>query len=292
MTNNLIAGRLVAVRSLVTIALLLVINTSIRAQDVFSARMIQSGKIEAEVSEPPLNSTGDDPIVQLFEVVQVGGTTKTFERLPLSITTGITAPPQRHFIATLDIAPQVAGFDHYEVEVRNYKTSSGTETFRSESLRPDSRITKASGREIDLMLKGLNTTDWKRVETWISFAASSGPVVTVTENGVAGTLKVTHAYTIRFAPICPPLKIGESFSVCLLPVTLALDGQLPVEQLANVKLALPASVFPPNPIASGLALELVRGGIKPVDVNTKPLAAGKDRDTIRTNVLEAGGGDT
>lgn len=79
------------------------------------------------------------------------------------------------------------------------------------------------------------------------------------------------------------------FSLCTLRVELTLDQSLPSGKKGEVELTFPATVFAPNPIAAGLTLERIRGGIGSAQVSGTLVATGRDRDPVRTNVIEAGG---
>lgn len=270
-----------------TIALLL-ISTTATAQTVFSARMTQSGKIEVEISVPSINAADDPPVIKIFEVIKVWDVTKTIERTQSGTTMGVSA--QGNFIATVNSPPPADGFDHFEIEILNYKTTAGTENFRAAVYSLTAAITKAAGGEIDLTFTGLNVTDWNRLRTWISVAAAAGPSVTVSfPNGTTKSLKVTHASFIQEMQLCPPLPPGQSFAECILVATLDLNGFLPVGKPAQVTLTFPGSVFAPNPIAAGLPLELLKNAIGPADVSGTAVTASKERDPIRANVIEAGG---
>jgi len=289
MIMNRTVARIGLIHLLAEIVFVFLISTGAKSQEVFSAKLINSGKVEVEISEPfsPLNNVGG-PVIHLFEIIGSGpGKTKTFERTPLNIMKSVSA--QNHFIADLDIAPPSDKFDHYEVEVANYKTAAGTETFRGGVYGLKAEIVKASGRRLVLRFRGLNTTDWEKLRLWIAAASAAGPDVNVTlANGTTSALKVTGADSIGLAPLCPPLKLGERFVECSLRATLTLDGSLPIGQPGKVTLTFPASVFT-RVVADALPLELVKAGVGTGEVDTAALANSQDRDPIRTNVIEAGG---
>lgn len=277
-------------RRLFVLAIILcfLIAMKANAQTVFSARIVQSGRIEVEISVPSLNTGGDQPVIKLFEVVKGATETEAFERTPVSVTTGVSAGG--NFIATVDSTPPVPGFDHFEIEVLNYKTAAGTRNFRAPVYGLTAAITQALGGQIDLTFTGLNITAWNRLRTWISVVGASNPPVTVTfPNGTTETMKVTNASFIEPKEFCPPLSPGQSFGECTLVATFDLNGSLPVSTPAQVTITFPGSVFAPNPVAGSLPLDLLKNPIGPAPVSGTPLTTSKERDPIRTNVIEAGG---
>lgn len=281
-------GRVAALLLAMTV-LLLCAAAPANAQETFSARVVEIGKIEIEISAPfsPFNKSVDDPAIHVFEVVRASPTSKkTFERTPLSVNRRVVS---NRFMATIVVPPPAADFDHYEVEVRDYKTDTDPESFRAGAYGITAAVTNASGKKLELTFRGLNTADWKALRAWIAAASAAGPDVTVTlGNGETRTLKVTGASEIEFAPLCPPLKLAERFTECSLLTTFDLDGSLPTGQAANVRLKFPDSVFAAG-VAGPLPLELVRAGVGAGKVNDIRLPSDKDRDPIRANVVEVGG---
>src|SRR5205823_640221 len=118
-------SKLTIVLHIIGLGLLIVlIDAPARSQEALSAKMIQPQKIEIEISAPfkPYNGTVDDPLISLFEIIKTGPTTRrTFERTPSNVSKTVDA--NNHFIATIDLPAPDKDFDHYEVEVRNYKTA-------------------------------------------------------------------------------------------------------------------------------------------------------------------------
>jgi hypothetical protein len=266
--------------------MVLLLASGANSQESFSAKMVEVGKIEIEIATP-LKGSVDDPAIHVFEIVRLTPTTtKTFERTPLSVNRRLVSG---RFMATIAVPPPVAGFDHYEVEVRNYLADTEPESFRAGVYGITAAITNATGREVEVTFRGLNTIDWKKLRTWIAATAATGSAVTVTlGNGETRTLNVTHASHIEFAPLCPRLKPAERFTECSLIATLALDGRFPVGEAGKVRLTFPPGAFTGG-TADGLPLEIVRAGVGAGKVSDTRQVITKDRDPIRTNVVEAGG---
>jgi len=279
--------RLATLAQLIVPLTLILMESPARSQELFSAKMIAPQRIEAEVSAPfgPYNTNVDAPEISVFEIINSGQTTKTVER-PLShVNKQVT---NNHLVVTFDVPAANKDFDHYEVQVRNYKTADDPLTFRGAVYSITVSITSASDKKLSLIIRGLNTTDWQRIRKWIAEVAASGPTVTV-DLGAAGTrtLKVTNASYIEMRPDCFPLELGQRYGECILGANLALDDRLPVGIPGTVKLSFPATAFDPQ-LADNLPLELVKNGVTG-KISITPLGAAQDRDPIRTNVIEAGG---
>jgi hypothetical protein len=265
--------------------LLLAATTTASAQTNFSANLVDVRKVRVEISTP-LNRALGEPVIHLFEVIKVGTINKTFERKTDNEVRRTS--PEGHFVAEFEIPPPSDNFVRYEVEVRNYESAAGTEVFRGEVFLLKADIIEALSREIVVRFEGLNTTDWDKLRAWIMSAAAAGPDVTlVLPNGPTTTMKVTRAEPIGLPPLCPPPS--ARLSKCTLRVRLAIDKTLPAGRKGEVRLTFPPTVFAPNPIAEGLTLERIRSGVGTGQPGGTLLATGKDRDPIRTNVIEAGG---
>ena len=89
---------------------------------------------------------------------------------------------------------------------------------------------------------------------------------------------------------CPALQPGDSFVFCTMRVILELDGTLPAGLTVGVKLKFGDEAFSSAAVVDGLPLEQFRGGIAGRLAIDQGLAAGKDRDPVRANVVEVGGG--
>jgi hypothetical protein len=260
--------------------------TRSQAQDVVSATQAADGKIEITINEPLMGSP-DQPIVKIFEIAGVGKNQKTFEVKPLGETQGVFGAK---FISNITLPPPRTGFNHYDFEVLNYKTSTDVESFRGTVILnlSASIVPPATANKIRVRFAAPNSFNWQNLRTWLS-AASKGATATVTlQNGQSDTYKVIDA-SIEGAPDCPPLQAGDTFVTCYLRVVLEFDRSLPAGLAVNVTLKFPDDVFPPNVIADSLPLEQFRGGITGKVPTNAALAAGKDRDPIRTNVVEVGG---
>lgn len=171
-----------------------------RAQTNISANLVGPETVDIEISTP-LNGVATAPVIHIFEVVKVGAISKTFERQPYTDVRQLT--PQNHFIARLTIPPPSNGFVRYEVEIRNYDTAAGIETFRSEILVLQGTIIKALSRTLVVRFNGLNTTDWNKLRIWIAAATAAQPNVTLRLlNGPTSSFRVTHARPVNLQ-LCP-----------------------------------------------------------------------------------------
>jgi hypothetical protein len=282
----------ITARLFLTSSLMIVAAAASMAQDVFQAQMGRAGRIDITVSEPSVNNPGDDPVVKIFEVVSVGDKKKTFERAPLRVR--MPAGSGQPFTASVDIPPPADGFDHYEVEVLNYKTKDGTENFRgaistlAAAFGPTNGTlgSTVGGKEIDVQFTGpdKDKMDWGQFRAWLTTASTSGATLNVKlENGKTSQRKIVKASFIEAAPECVAL------SQCTLLATLVLDKPLPIGQPAGVKLSFPDAVFDPAKEADNLPLDPFRHGISLGTSNIKALGADPKRDPVRTNVLEVGG---
>lgn len=272
--------------ALTPLALLLCMLSSSQAQEVSSAVQLADGKIEITINEP-LVGAASQPVVKIFEVIKVGKTQKTFELMPVSQTQGVSG---NSFIAVVTPPTPRMGFDHYDFEVLNYKTGTEVESFRGSVLLNLSAtiVPPATGNMLRVRFAAPNTFNWQNLQTWISAATATGATVTVTlQNGQTDSFNIVNARIENRQ--CPPLHPGESFTTCFLKVVLELDKSLPAGLSIGTTVKFRDEVFPPNPIAGNLPLEQFRAGIGG-KVGTDPaLAATKDRDPIRTNVIEVGG---
>ena len=268
------------------LAILFLMASTCRAQDVASATQAPDGRIEITISEP-LIGAADQPIVKIFEITGVGKNQKTFEVRPLSETQGVSGGK---FSATVTPPAPRTGFNHYDFEVLNYKTSTDVESFRGSIVLnlSASIVPPATGNKIRVRFAAPNSFNWQNLRAWIS-AASKGATATVAlQNGQSDTYKVIDA-AIEPAPDCPRLQAGDTFVTCFLRVVLEFDRSLPAGLAVNITLKFPDDVFPPNAIADSLPLEQFHGGITGKVGTSQALAAGKDRDPVRTNVVEVGG---
>lgn len=256
------------------------------AQEPFSAAQLADGSIEVIVNRP-LIDPADRPIIKMFEVSGTGKAQRTFERTPTGETKGIS---NNRFIGTVRLPPPRAGFDHYDFEVLNYKTSDGIESFRgSVTLNLSAGIVRpANGNKLRIEFRAPDTFDWQNLARWISTATGSGATVKVTlQNGQSQDYNVTG--TSLTSKKCPALRPGESSTLCTVRAVLELDSSLPVGLSVNVAVKLNEDAFSPGPIADGLPLAQFRGGIIGRVGTDQALAAGKDRDPVRANVIEIGG---
>lgn len=269
----------------VLLALLFLMGLRSQAQDIVSAIQAADGKIEITINEPLIGSA-DQPIVKIFEITGVGKNQKTFEVRPLSETQGVSGGK---FIATVTLPPR-ASFNHYDFEVLNHRTSTDVEVFRGSVILNLSAtiVPPATANKIRVRFAAPSSFHWQKLRTWI-VAASKGATATVTlQNGQSDTYNVIDA-SIENVPDCPRLQAGDTFVTCFLSATLELDRSLPAGLAVNITLKFRDDAFPPNDIADNLLLEQFHRGITGKVGTSQALAAGKDRDPIRTNVVEVGG---
>lgn len=287
MARNLAQGLRCGALLVVLLTLVFLMSSPAKAQDPFSATQAADGRIEIVITEP-LQGAVSAPLVKVFEIIKVGNLQKAFELTPLSQTQGIS---NGRFIATVAIPAPRVGFDHYDFEVLNYRTASGVESFRGTVILnlSASVVPPATGNKVRVRFAAPNTSNWQNLRTWIAAATATGATVKITlQNGASDTYNVVDS-TIESLPNCPRLAVGESFVMCTLRVVLELDKNLPVGLPANLTVKFRDEVFPPSVIAGSLPVEQFRGGITGKVNTDAALAAGKDRDPIRGNVIEAGG---
>ena len=259
-----------------SVAFLLLLGIEVRADEVFLVQMSRPGQIELEVREP-LTGSVDRPLIHLFEVVKIGDRLKTFERTP-RITRRLV---DGHLAATLEIGPPSVNFDHFEVEVRDYvsTTDPTPQSFRGTVVSISLRIVRAQNQSVDLNFRGPNSVDWASFRTWITTAAAPAAIVTITR----ADSSTVQAREPRVSNLVQ-LPDGDNTRVS---VRFNLDQSLPPE--STVTLTFEPRAFPPNPSADGLPLALLRVPVGPFDVTGDALGAAQERDEERLNVLEAGG---
>lgn len=256
------------------VAFLLFLGIEAQAQpnEVLRVQMLRAGQIELEVRER-LSGSVDEPVIHLFEIVKVGETKRMFERRP-----GITRRlVDGRLVATLDIVPPSANFDHFEVEVRNYvsETESTPQSFRATVTSITMEIVAAENRSIELRFKGPGAVDWSRFQTWITTQAVPAASVTIiVPDSPPIQARVTNASNLEAFP-------NEFYA------TFNLDRSLPLG--SKVTLTIGPNAFPANPQPDDLPLALLAAPVGPVDVRGAAQEANPDRDPMRLNVLEVGG---
>lgn len=251
------------------------------AQDVFTVTPLHDGSIEVRITEPMTNPATDPPVVKLFEVVTVSQVKRTFERVQAH---GAVAGGE--FIATLTPPATADGFSHHVVQVLNYRTAAGTESFGPVEVRPITpTIASASGEEVRVDFLVPRTFDFGRFRRWIT---ASAPGSTLTVTPLAGAPVTTNVKGATVASEnCE--QQASTFVYCEVRVVFRLEEGLPVGQKLGLLLRFPDSAFLQDS-ARRLPLDGLRAGISSAAVDTPAeQEAKKDRDPVRSNVIEAGG---
>lgn len=263
-------------------ALLLFVSPPARAQDALIATPLPDGSIEVKVTEPMMNPASDPPVVKLFEVVTVSPQgKKTFERMQSQgrIEGGV-------FVARLTPPAVAVGFSHHVVQVLNYRTAAGTEVYGPVEVRPvTATVDAASGEEVRVTFLVPQTFDFGRFRRWLTAAAvgssltvkplAGPPVTTTVERATVASQDCEQQATV--------------FVYCEVRVVFKLEESLPVGQKLELLLRFPDSAFLQES-ARRLPLEGLRAGISAAAIDTPAeQEAKKDRDPIRSNVVEFGG---
>lgn len=259
------------------VAFLLLASSPARAQDVFIVTPLADGSIEVRITEPMTNPATDPPVVKLFEVVNVTPQVrKTFERMQAH-----GAMAGGAFVATLTPPTPAPGFSHHVVQVLNYRTAAGTESFGPAEVRAVmATVAGASGEEVRVDLQIPATVDVARFRRWVA-ASAPGSTVTVTP-----LTEPASTVTVKGATVASELCAQV---YCDVRVVFRLEEGLPVGQKLGLLLRFPDSAFAQD-TARRLPLDGLRAGISAAAVDTPAeQEAKKDRDPIRSNVIEAGG---
>lgn len=267
-------------------AFALLASSPLRAQEVLTVIPLPDGSIEVRIAEPPANPPADPPAATLFEVVNVTPQVKrTIERARSAGTLTGGA-----FVATLTPPPPAAGFSHYVVQVFNYHTANGTESFGPVEVRPlAATIVSATGREVRADFVAQDTLDFRRFIRWLN-ASAPGATLTATRLDGSTATATVKGVTTEPTPRCLRRVPGSAFAPnCRLRAVFEIDRTLPVGLKLGLLLKFGDNAFTGD-AARGLPLAALRPGLSAPAVDTTvELAAVKDRDPVRSNVIEVGG---